>query len=232
MGTFGEIVEPVSRSIWEDWDDEFIGDNYTALQWQNPLDLANGIDTLVILEGKFISECVKMHPQAHLQLKNCATEVNLNLFELSSLKYVCTIKDYNLLQSSEIVELLKPLLCKSKDVITIQTKPLLEYQTANQAYSPLIIRKLTTSTPAQKPLDFKFEKLEQPNIVSGVAAGVTCLREHLDLPATTIVCYIEHTEEYQTDEIQKILEKLKIIEGICNTKIVNKSSILNSNLYI
>ncbi|XP_045769268.1 uncharacterized protein LOC123870136 [Maniola jurtina] len=232
MGTFGEIVEPVSRSIWEDWDDESIGDNSTSLQWQNPLDLADRIDTFFILEGKFISECVEINPQAHLQLKNCVTKANLNLFELPSQKYVCTIKGYNLLQSSEIVELLKSLLCKSKDVITIQTKPLLEYQTTSQAYSPLVIRKLTTSTPAQIPLDFKFEKLEQPNIVSGVAAGVTCLREHLDLPATTIVCYIEHTEEYQTDEIQKILEKLKIIDGICKTKIINKSSILNSNLYI
>lgn len=103
-------------------------------------------------------------------LKNSVPDVNLNLFEWPSNKYVCSIKDYNLLQSSEIVELMRPLLYKSNDVITIQTKPLLEYQTASQEFSPLIIRKLTTSARAQKQ-DFKFKKLEQPNIVSGVAAG-------------------------------------------------------------
>lgn len=103
-------------------------------------------------------------------LKSSVPDVNLNLFELPSNKYVCSIKDYNLLQSSEIVELMRPLLYKSNDVITIQTKPLLEYQTASQEFSPLIIRKLTTSARAQKQ-DFKFKKLEQPNIVSGVAAG-------------------------------------------------------------
>uniref|UniRef100_S4P867 Proteasome assembly chaperone 1 n=1 Tax=Pararge aegeria TaxID=116150 RepID=S4P867_9NEOP len=227
MGTFGEIVEPITRSTWEDWDDE-ITDN-TALQWQWPLDSADKIDTLFILEGRYMSECVKMHPKFHLQLKNSILDANLHLFELPSNKYVCTIKDYNLLQSSEIVELLKPLLTKSKDVITIQTKPLLEYQTASQLYSPLVIREVTTSTKTQKLCEFKFEKLEQPNIVSGVAAGVTCLREHLELPATTLVYYIEHTEEYQTDEIQQILEKLKIIDSICKTKV---NGLLNSNLYI
>lgn len=29
MGTFGEIVEPVSRSSWEDWDDELVDGNLT-----------------------------------------------------------------------------------------------------------------------------------------------------------------------------------------------------------
>ncbi|XP_023934116.1 uncharacterized protein LOC112043083 [Bicyclus anynana] len=227
MCTFGEIVEPVSRSTWEDWDDEI--PDIASLQWQQPLDTFNKIETLFILEGKFISECVKMHPQAHLKLINSVLEVNLHLYEMASNKYVCTIKNYNLLHSSEIVELLKPLIITSDNVVTIQTKTLLEYQTASPVNSPLIIRELSTSKPAPKLWDGKFKRLEQPNIISGVAAGVLCLREHLDLSATTLVYYIEHSEEYQTDEIQQILEKLKIINSICSTQV---NGILNSNLYI
>ncbi|XP_050348500.1 uncharacterized protein LOC126772256 [Nymphalis io] len=229
MSTFGEIVEPVSRTTWEDWDESYIEDNVTTIQWQLPIEIPKRIETFFILEGKFLADYIKVQSQDHLKFLNSNIGVNLYLYELmSSDNYVCTVKDYNLLKSSEIIELLKPFIYKSEDVITIQTKPLMEYQTASLGMQSWVIRKLTTSILSKKSWDFNFAKLEQPNILSGVAAGAVCLREHINLSATALVCYIEHIEEYQTNEIHKLLEKLEIIDT-CSVKC---NGILSSNLYI
>lgn len=113
-----------------------------------------------------------MQPKDHLKLINSSTASNLHLYQIISRnEYVCTIKDYNLLQSSEIIDLIKPFIRNCDDVLTIQTKPLTEYQTASLETKPWVIRKLTTSTQSENLKDFNFSKLEQPNILSGVAAG-------------------------------------------------------------
>ncbi|CAH2084794.1 unnamed protein product [Euphydryas editha] len=229
MCTFGEIVEPASRTIWEDWDEINPENNETLIQWQLPLNIPEIIGTLFILEGKFFADCVKVQAKDHLKLINSSTGSNLHLYQiLSCSEYVCTVKDYNLLQSSEIIDLMKPLISKSADVITIQTKPMTEYQTASLETQPWFIRKLTTSNPSKISKDLNFAKLEQPNILSGVGAGAVSLREHMNMSATALVYYIEHIEEYQTDEIHMLLEKFNIVKS-CSAKF---SGILNSNLYI
>ncbi|XP_026498631.1 uncharacterized protein LOC113402556 [Vanessa tameamea] len=230
MSTFGEIVEPVSRTTWEDWDEVYAEENVTIIQWQLPIEIPKRIETLFILEGKFLSDFMKVQSRDFFKLINSNIGVNLHLYQLtSSDKYICTVKDYNLLKSSEIIELLKPFIYKSEDVITIQTKPIMEYQTASLGMQSWVIRQLTTSVPSKKTWDLNFAKLEQPNILSGVTAGAICLREHINLSATALVCYIEHIEEYQTNELLKLLEKFEIIDDTCSAKC---SGILSSNLYI
>ncbi|CAH0720053.1 unnamed protein product, partial [Brenthis ino] len=229
MTTFGEIVEPCSRTTWEDWDEINTERDITILQWKLPLKVPHNVNTLFVLDGKFLSDCIKVQPKDNLKLVNSIPEVNAHMYEVKSGdQFVFTIKDYNLLQSSEIAELLKPILCKSTDVITIQTKPLMDYQTANGSIHSCIIRQLNTSTLSNKFQNYMYSKLEQPNILSGISAGAICLREHMSLPAIALVYYMEHVEQFQTNEIQILLEKLQIIEK--SNAIFN--SILTSNLYI
>lgn len=57
--------------------------------------------------------------------------------------------------------------------------------------------------------------------------AVICLREHLGLSGKAIICYVEHPEEYQVEEVQILLKNLHIIPK--NSK---PSNVLNSNLYI
>lgn len=142
------------------------------MQWKLPLKIPDKVNTLFILEGKFLSDCIKVQPKDNLKLVNSIAEVNAHMYEVKSDdQFVFTIKDYNLLQSSEIVELLRPILCKSADVITIQTKPLMDYQTANSSIHSCILRQLNTSTSSNKFQNFMYSKLEQPNILSGISAG-------------------------------------------------------------
>lgn len=144
------------------------------LQWHKPLLIPEKVDALFVLEGKYLSDCIRLQHNNYIELINTVLEANLLLFEIkSSNRYVCTIKDYKLLQSSEIVELLKPIIIKSKDVITIQTKPLTEYQTDHVTSQPLVLKKLNSaaSSKPHQTWNLNFPKLEQPNIMCGVNAG-------------------------------------------------------------
>lgn len=129
------------------------------------------IETFVVLEGKYLSECIKSQIHHRLELINWIPEVNLQLFKIQMCnKYICTVKNYNLVLSSEIVELLRQYLVVSSNVITIQTKALAEYQAMEISSQDCIIRTILTSK-SSKELLVEFPKLEQPNIISGVSAG-------------------------------------------------------------
>lgn len=88
--------------------------------------------------------------------------------ELDTNRYVVAIKDCNLVLSSEVVELLKPYLDVSHDVVAIQTKPLADYQSNALSVQQCVIRTVTSSKSANKA---NYPKLEQPNIISGISAG-------------------------------------------------------------
>lgn len=54
------------------------------------------------------------------------------------------------------------------------------------------------------------------------------LREHQDETGVAIVCFMEHPEEYQIEEMEKLLQKLEITEKSSS----RLNSLLDSNLYI
>ncbi|XP_022828264.1 uncharacterized protein LOC111357695 [Spodoptera litura] len=227
MTTFGEINEPSSRTAWEDWDEVLFTENYIELRLEKEIEVPKQIDTFIILEGKYLFDCVRAHHE--LELVNASPEVNLRLFKTKKLNnYVCMIRDYNLILSSEIVEMLKKYINVSTDVVGVLTKPLVEYQVSELVTNDYVIRCLSASQPTSD-LDKTFPHLEQPNIISGVSAGALCWREVNDKPAMVIVCYIEHPEEVQIQELNNLLEKFKVIPHVEKT---HRDNLLNSNLYI
>lgn len=142
-----------------------------SLKWSQDLESPEEIDTFVLLEGKYLSECIKSQTRDRLELINWIPEVNLQLYKVKmSNKYICTIKNYNLVLSSEIVQLLRQYLTVSINVVTIQTKALPDYQATETSAQDCIIRTIQTSKSC-KGLVIEFPKLEQPNIISGVSAG-------------------------------------------------------------
>ncbi|KAJ2951107.1 hypothetical protein O0L34_g5492 [Tuta absoluta] len=224
MSFFGEIAEPGSRAAFEDWDDatEHSG---TELKWQDDLESPDEIETFLILEGKYLADCTKSL-SSNLELINTILAVNLKLYRSKvANQYICTILDYNLVLSSQIVELLRQYLIVSKNVIAIQTKPLAEHQ----ASSPTVTCTIrTVNTSKRQSLNIKqFPRLEQPNIITGVSAGVISLREHLNECGTAIVAFLENTEEYDLKEMNQLLEQLNIPKSSTRT-----TSVLNSNLYM
>ncbi|KAJ8716681.1 hypothetical protein PYW07_003308 [Mythimna separata] len=228
MTTFGEINEPSSRTAWEDWDDVISSENYVDLHLEKTVEVPQQIDTFIILEGRYLYDCIRAHHQ--LEVVNASPEVNLRLYRTRKMNnYVCMIRDYNLILSSEIVELLKKYIDVSTDVIAILTKPLVEYQVSELVTKDYVIRSLATSKQSSIGLDINFPHLEQPNIITGVSAGVLSWREITDKPAVALVCYIEHPEELQIQELFNLLEKLKVIPHVEKT---HRNNLLNSNLYI
>lgn len=134
------------------------------------MEVSENINIFMILEGRYLAESIKM--QLKLEHVNSVAEVNLKLYKSEDSNcYICIIKDYNLLMSSEIVELIKPFLTSSRDVVAILTKPLVEYQVSELLVKEYVIRSLSTSKPVTKSLGINFPKLEQPNIISGATAG-------------------------------------------------------------
>ncbi|CAH0683082.1 unnamed protein product [Spodoptera exigua] len=227
MTTFGEINEPSSRTAWEDWDEVLYTENCTDLRLEKEVEVPKQIDTFIILEGKYLYDCVRAHHE--LDLVNASPEVGLRIFKTKKLNnYVCMIRDYNLIQSSEIVELLKKYINMSIDVIGILTKPLVDYQVSERITNDYVIRCLSASKPT-RDLDKTFPHLEQPNIISGICAGVLCWREVTDKPAVVIVCYMEHPEEQIILELNNLLEKFKVISQV---EKAHRDNLLNSNLYI
>lgn len=86
-------------------------------------------------------------------------------------KYIVVIRDYNLLQTNDLLEFLKPLLIQAHDVMVVQTKPLADYM----SLEPLgnqnsVIRTVVTTKPGAAA-DTPYPRLEQPNMITGVAAG-------------------------------------------------------------
>ncbi|XP_011550095.3 uncharacterized protein LOC105381981 [Plutella xylostella] len=227
MTTFGEIVEPTSRTAWEDWDDieNRIDSHISKLAWEKDVPVPGQIENLFILEGNYLSECVKSQTHLKLQLIDSIPEVNLNIFNaVGTFNYFVTVKYYNLVLSSEIVECLKGYLKVARNVVALQTKPLPEFQTSVLTNQDCIIRTLSTTLPVS--IDIKYPKLEQPNIISGISAGVLSLREHLDMSCVAIICFVEQLEEVH--EVKTLLEKFNIVRNV-NTKPAN---VLDSNLYI
>ncbi|CAH0399828.1 unnamed protein product [Chilo suppressalis] len=226
MATYGEIVEPLSRTAWEDWDDVTSEDKHNRLECPDQAAVPDIIESLILLEGKYLYDCMKNEIK-NLTLIYTIKEIDLNVYQ-NQQSNVCIsiLRDYDILRSSEIVELLKPYITVSKNVVTIQTKPLTEYQSLELTNKNCLIRTIC-STKASN-LEINFPKLQQPNFISGVSAGAICLRDHLDLPGTAVICYTEHPEDYQIEEIQTLLKKLKVISHV-NT---GPSNVLNSNLYI
>lgn len=69
------------------------------------------------------------------------------------------------------MELLKAVFANSSDILVITTKPISEFQSINTRSQSCIVRKLNTSAPSNIFKDIKYKTLEQPNIITGVAAG-------------------------------------------------------------
>lgn len=125
------------------------------------------------MEGKYLGDYININVNTKMNLVNSVAQLSLKLFKITEKNYyICFIQEYNLIQSSEIVELLKDLLCKSSNVITVSTKPLFEFQSSEISTQGCIIRCLSTSKPVIGVCaKIKCLKLEQPNMISGVSAG-------------------------------------------------------------
>lgn len=140
------------------------------LSLKEEYEVPDDIDTFLIFEGRFFYDLVKV--QRELEHINAIPEVNLHLYKSKTENiYICVIKDYDLVQSSEVVELLKDFITKSKDVVGVLTKPLVEYQVAQLVTKDHVIRSLYTTNQISRRIDSSYPNLEQPNIIAGVAAG-------------------------------------------------------------
>ncbi|XP_038213867.1 uncharacterized protein LOC119833767 [Zerene cesonia] len=229
MSLFGEIVEPGTRSSWEDWDDAAVENDTPELKWPNNLNIPDTIDLFIIFDGKRISEAVKLQSQDSLELVATVREACLQLYKIKLRNaFICVLKDYSLLLTTDIVELLREFLEKSNEVLVLVNKPITDYHTNTESCQSCLVRSMCTTIGPDNRDGLNFSKLEQPNIISGVAAGVVTLREHLDLPAKVVIYYIEYSENYQMAGLYNYLQKLDV--SIVTHTVPN--NIINSNLYI
>ncbi|XP_028175984.1 uncharacterized protein LOC114364164 [Ostrinia furnacalis] len=207
MSLFGEIGEPSSRADFEDWDGP--PSDKPKLQWKtNSFVRPKIVDAVLIFEGEYLFHCIFAQTKNNLKLKNTVEEIGLSLYKIIlTNNYVFVVRDYDMPRTGEVVELIRYFLNESKEVLTLQTRPLTEYQSPNPVCQSVI---RTVSTTNVKSNDLLYPALEQPNMLTGISAGVISLREHLGLAGKTIVCYVSNPRRCLENDVQIMLEKLAI----------------------
>lgn len=78
------------------------------------------------------------------------------------------------------------------------------------------------------PLGVFYYNYENQNWIIILFVSAVCFREHINESAIALVYYIEYNEDFQSNSMKKLLEKLQIIQ-VGNIK---GSTLLASNLYI
>ncbi|KAH8358845.1 hypothetical protein KR093_002786 [Drosophila rubida] len=191
---FGEVNIPSSRAFWDDCEeDEFdsiepasqLHLNFNDGEEEAPI----ASELLVLVEGPQITEFCNsslLQDAKHI----CSIPAKGSSLHLNPTKahLVATLEeDFN--NSGEVTELLLPYAQLAKKVLTITVKPKMDYKSEdiNRYRDEVAIVHSIGGTAADKTIS----KLEAPNFISGVAAGVASWRQQMELPFNSYVVYVD-----------------------------------------
>lgn len=176
-----------------------------------PLEVPKDKTDVIIFEGENISEFVdtavlnKRAPLCQLSSGNCS------VYEIPGcpvLVVVCQEKNLHLF--SLIAELLKPFIGTASRISTITVQSAAQHKRLAIEDDPVCyLRTLNGSADATGPV----KTLEPPNIITGVAAGVSLIRQSKSLsPAANYVFFMEAVvyDSMTTAPIIRLLKQLEV----------------------
>ncbi|CAO1405874.1 unnamed protein product [Diamesa serratosioi] len=202
---FGEILEPVSRAFYDDYDEEDANaTRIPELKWMNdkvttPKDLKN----FVIVEGVNALNIINC---PILNSKSSIVEIlnhKVSLYEFSEQKLIiCVAEEKDLNYFGVITELLKPWIEIAENVNCISIQSLSEYKHKDQQEGCLIrgIKSNLKDVP----------ELEVPNFITGLSAGIASYRKFKSLSYSVYVAYVDIFDIFSVKAILDLLKKLKL----------------------
>ncbi|XP_059620677.1 uncharacterized protein LOC132264473 [Phlebotomus argentipes] len=230
---FGEILEPVSRAFWDDYDDLADNEEFKLPEWnaeEKDVICPEDVTSCIVIEGYKVEELMKLlllkdaNPIARLK------SGSVSLYHLQHLGcLICLSEEKNLNYYGSITELLKPFIEKTPQVTCISIQPISMHRgergsKEDDPDSAAFVRGINSVFP-------EIQSLKEPNLITGVAAGVASWRKFHDLPAPCYVLYIEalRLDSQTIAPLVRILEKLGLQ---CNENSSINIKTSESNLYM
>ncbi|KAJ8945864.1 hypothetical protein NQ318_002703 [Aromia moschata] len=224
---FGEIVEPSTRALIEDDLEEYPEYTESVPEWEGSSETPRDINGLLFIEtekiGKLFYSCVLGENKPLSKIKNAGIEV----FDIGNKQYVVIFSEKKDFTCGEVTELFDPWIRKAKRTFTITSDSIGNYQNSNFTEKPVSLIRTVSNDPSKS---FGYEKLESPNLVSGLGASVLSYCIHLDLKCTLFVLYIDTSPlgSVNMEPLLKLVTKLDIPVKHTEMKISTSSS----NLYM
>ncbi|XP_063236960.1 proteasome assembly chaperone 1 [Bacillus rossius redtenbacheri] len=223
---FGEIQEKVSRAFWDE-EDEFDDDSHgnycpersCKIVWMTDKNiLQRNFDVLLIVDGAFMKGVfeqgvvAKADPIARIldvkSAKKC--DVMGQIFFQNDKALVCLCEEsLDVTNTYAFTREVFPLMARCREVVALTSRSAASYLHHRGKELPMsFLRRLQTDAYRGDPV---CERLEQPNIVSGVPAQVLSWCQAHNLPAVLFVCYSESDEidSMTTKPVAQLLSKMK-----------------------
>ncbi|XP_077283569.1 proteasome assembly chaperone 1 [Arctopsyche grandis] len=201
------------------------------LNWERKVVATDKLKTFLIMEG---ASAVEFADRCLVNKKNVINRIvnaNTTLYEIKEQSLVvCTSLCDDDTITSDVTDLLLPWIESATSVFAIKSVPFVYYKSTEDIEDTFLMRALHTEDSTKTPTDVPI--LEQPNILSGVSAGVINRRDYKNLPASIYAYYLQSNilglDSLTARPIQDLLKKLNIH---CTSEFTTKLKSL-SNLYV
>lgn len=238
---FGEIVEPVSRAFYDDYDDSSLNlpfkrfAHFFAVSRFHKIALCfrpiwlwniedgkpeESIQNFIIIEGHNALNVI--NPSI---LKNKSPIAKLDGHKVEIFKVgdftICTVEEKDLNYFATITELLEPWTSVADTCTIVSLQSISDYK-AEHCPESCFVRSINSKIG-------DFPPLEVPNFITGVGAGVGTSRKIND---RTFSCFVVYVDIYDVLAIRTILNLLKHLELPHDESVVLKALHQKSDLYM
>ncbi|XP_058802142.1 proteasome assembly chaperone 1-like isoform X5 [Phymastichus coffea] len=198
---FGEVILPSSRAFWNDDedDDTFYRQDDTEFKSNWIESEPAEVEKLLVIEGEmiinYIYACLLQNAKVVCNIEYESEKNKTKIYFVDDI-YICAISSkLNLAQAGKLTETISSLLRKCKAIYTFTSDHISHFKSEEEIYSTSILKSLYSSK-ARNNKNWKISVLNQPNIVTGVCAGVLSYAEMANL---SCIMYILYTDTFTLD---------------------------------
>ncbi|XP_074115876.1 proteasome assembly chaperone 1 [Cotesia typhae] len=191
---FGEVVYPSSRAFWSEEDDDTQENIDNSSIFKIDIKDITTINSLIVIETDLLTDFIKESVLNKSEIVGTITRPSASgctstLYALTGDIYILLVGAVDLATSGVFVDAISGLLEKAKDIVALTSNHVSQLKTKINEESPSFLRLL--STKKAKDVMKDVPRLNQPNIVSGVAAGVISYAEVMNKSGVLYIIYLD-----------------------------------------
>ncbi|KAJ8961644.1 hypothetical protein NQ314_005896 [Rhamnusium bicolor] len=224
---FGEIIEPSTRALIDEDLEEYPEFIESIPKWEGNLEVPQEIETLIFIETekvlKLFENCVLEEEKVFSEIINAGIKV----YNVHKNKYIVVFSEKKELSCGEITELFDKWITTAQNIFTITSESICNYQNISLSEKPVSLIRFLSNNVSET---FGYNKLESPNLVSGLGASVLSYCIYLGLPCTLFIAYVDTSplDSVNMGPVLNLLKRIKLTVKSTKMKITSSSS----NLYM
>ncbi|XP_060526397.1 uncharacterized protein LOC132702018 [Cylas formicarius] len=188
--SFGEIVEPSTRALIIDDDVELSEAERTEVSWKGKPDPPDDVDLLVFVESNRLIQLAQLILLSNLKLAAKLLGEGVEIYN-DGKQFLVTYSESKTLICGEIVEIFEKWIAKASKIYSVTSSSIVLYQNDEIFPKPeTLVRCLTNN--GKVPFDF-CEKLEAPNLITGLGAGVLSYCVYKSIKCSLFVIYMDNS---------------------------------------